>query len=146
MKKTFPKQKTFPKRAADRRPAPQPRLFRHVVMIDRARHEIGGEPRWVEAVKIALVDLDRRREVEVSYALRLEGFLSAAFSRKHEVVKALKEGDFDAFLKDLAPIPEASTAPDAPLASTSERPDAPHQAALAETEVVHAAVPISAAA
>jgi hypothetical protein len=138
--------KTFPKRAADRRPAPQPRLVRHVVMIDRARHEIGGEPRWVEAVKIALVDLDRRREVEVSYALRLEGFLSAAFSKKHEVIKALKEGDFDAFLKDLAPVPEAPATPDAPPGDTPERPAAQHQAALAEDEAVRAAVPISAAA
>jgi hypothetical protein len=136
--------KTSPKHVANRRPAPQPRLVRHTVVIDRARHEIGGEPRWVEAVKIALIDLTLRREAEVSYALRLEGFLSAAFSKKHEVIKALKEGDFDAFLKDLAPIPEASTAPNAPLDGMSERPDMPHQATPAEDETGRVAIPISA--
>lgn len=102
--------KPFPKHGQDRRHAPPARFDRRTVVIDRARHEIGGEPRVVEAVKIALVDLNAHREVEVSYALRLEGFIGAAFAKKHEVVKALKEGNLDSFLKDLAPIPEATPA------------------------------------
>jgi len=109
--------KPFPKRDQDRRPAPPARLDRRVVVIDRARHEIGGETRVVDAVKIALVDLNAHREVEVSYALRLEGFTGAAFAKKHEVVKALKEGDLSSFLKDLAPIPEAT-----PAAAPAEEP------------------------
>jgi hypothetical protein len=115
--------KTFPKRDAERRSALPARLDRRTVVIDRARHEIGGEARVVEAVKIALVDLNAYREVETSYALRLEGFLSASFSKKHEVIKALKEGDLEAFLKDLAPIPEAPAAPvvqDAPAGEAME--------------------------
>jgi len=112
--------KPLPKRNHERRPAPTPRFDRRVVVIDRARHEIGGEPRVVEAVKIAMVDLNAHREVEVSYALRLEGFISATFAKKHEVVKALKDGNLDAFLKDLAPIPEA--APAAPAPASAEEP------------------------
>jgi hypothetical protein len=103
--------KAFPQRDVKRRSAPPARFDRRTVVIDRARHEIGGETRVVEAVKIALIDLNAHREVDTSYALRLEGFLSAVFLKKHEVVKALKEGNFEAFLKDLAPIPEPPAAP-----------------------------------
>jgi hypothetical protein len=142
--------KPLPKRDAERRPAPPARLDRRTVVIDRARHEIGGEARVVEAVKVALVDLNARREVEVSYALRLEGFLSAPFSKKHEVVKALKEGDLEAFLKDLAPIPDAPAAPavqDAPSGDATERIVSQVEEILAEDEATRAdVVPTSDAA
>ena len=136
--------KPLPKRNHDRRPAQMPRFDRRVVVIDRAHHEIGGALRLVEAVKIAVVDLNARREVEVSYALRLEGFISATFAKKHEVVKALKDGNFDAFLKDLAPIPE--TVPAAPmptstegsLGDTMERLVAKNHQNLAENEAIRA--------
>lgn len=105
------------RRDAHRRPAPVPQLDQRIVVIDRARHELGGEPCFVEAVKIAVIDLAARREVEVSYALRLNGFLGAPFARKHEAIKALKEGDFVSFLRDLYPIPEG------PSQNTTDGPD-----------------------
>ncbi len=110
--------KSFPKRDADRRPAPAPRLDRRTVVIDRARHEIGGEERVVEAVKIVVVDLTACREIEVSYALRLEGFIGAAFAKKHEVINALKDGNFESFLRDLVPIPETKDPVDVAPAAT----------------------------
>lgn len=125
--------KTFPRRDNARRapPAPQ-RLDRRTVVIDRARHEIGGEARVVEAVKIALVDLNAHREVEVSYALRLEGFIGAAFAKKHEVVKALKDGDLESFLRDLAPIPEPA-APATPPGADTARGGGPIEETLGDT-------------
>jgi len=138
--------KPLPKRNHKRHPAPTPRFDRRVVVIDRARHEIGGELRIVEAVKIAIVDLNARREIEVSYALRLEGFISATFAKKHEVLKALKDGNLDAFLKDLVPIPDAVPAASAltsveePLGETMKHLVAENHRSLAEDESSHTGV------
>ena len=65
-----------------------------------------------------MVDLTACRDIEVSYALRFESFIGAAFVKKHEIINALKDSNFKSFLRDLVPIPETKDPVDVAPAAT----------------------------